>query len=56
LKNKKKKDWIKDFVNNLLFNEHDFEEISPRIQSFFSSEKIEIKKIDNPFENIDDHK
>jgi hypothetical protein len=33
-----------------------FEEISPRIQSFFASEKVLISKIDNPFENIEKHK
>ena len=34
----------------------DFEEINPRIQSFFASEKVLISKINNPFENLEKHK
>jgi hypothetical protein len=31
VKNKKKKEWVKDFVNNLEFKIDGFEEINPRI-------------------------
>ena len=33
-----------------------FEELSPRIQSYFASEKVLISKINNPFENNEKHK
>ncbi len=55
-KNNKKKEWIKDFVNNLEFKMDLFEEISPRIQLFFASEKVLINKINNPFEDYEKHK